>query len=433
MQALANVSWAMGLGVVCAVLGCSSDADSGADSANAGSGASAASGASSNSGGGGDQASGATAGSDETGEGGTGTELPAPEEHDYDADDPNIQYMGRLDWTDAKAPRFAASAVQLRVKFSGTGATVKLLDENRYGQNKNYFEVLVDDQPAVKLQALKTQTSYEVAKDLPNGEHTLTVAKRTESAVGYAAFMGLTIQGELLEPPARPERRIELIGDSISCGSGNEAADGSTECSEDGWGQPYHNGYLAYGPVMARALDAEYHVTAVSGIGLIRNYSSMYDARPMPEVYDLMYPQEMVSAVWDTSEFTPDAVLVTLGTNDFSPGDSARDKMTVETYAAAYIEFVTTLRGYYPDAHIFGVSSPMLGDGWPEASDMSATDLKSAIAAMVEHFATAGDDKVHQFNVTKLIGTGCGTHPSAEQDASMAAELGEYVAETLGW
>ena len=415
-----------------ALLGCGGGDDSG--SKNEGSGASGGSGASASSGGSGAASGGTSSNSaGSSPEAGAGSDEPAPDEHSYEADDPNIQYMGRMDWSDLKAPRFAASAAQLRIKFSGTGASVRILDENRYGTNKNYFEVLLDDEPAVKLTALKTQTSYEIAKDLPNGEHTLTIAKRTEPAVGYSSLLGLTIQGELLEPEPPAERRLEIIGDSISCGSGNEAADGSAECSEDGWGQPYHNGYLAYGPVMARALDAQYHVTAVSGIGLIRNYSSKYDARPMPEVYDLMYPQEMTSPVWDTSQFIPDAVIVTLGTNDFSPGDSQREKMTVETYTAAYVDFVTTLRGYYPDAHIFGVSSPMLGDGWPEPTDTSATDLKSAIAAMVEHFNSAGDDKVHQFNVTKLIGTGCGTHPSAEQDASMAAELGDFVKTTLGW
>ncbi len=432
MQVLCRVPWAISVGLVCAALGCSSEGD-GTDK-NDDSGGNAGSGATSSSGG--DLSSGGSTANEagSPGEAGAGNpDLPAPEEHAYDADDPLIQYMGRIDWTDPKAPRFAASAVELHVEFTGTGASVKILDEGRYGTNKNYFEVLVDDEPAVKLQALKTQTSYEVAKDLPNAKHTLTVAKRTEAGVGYASFMGLTIQGELTEPPAKPERRIEIIGDSISCGSGNEAENGSEQCSEDGWGQPYHNGYLAYGPVMARALDAEYHVTAVSGIGLIRNYSSMYDARPMPEVYDLMYYEEMTSIPWDSAEFVPDAVVVTLGTNDFSPGDSAREKMTIETYTAAYVAFVEQLRQYYPDAHIFGVSSPMLGDGWPEATDMSASDLKSAIAAMVEHFSGAGDDKVHQFNVTKLIGTGCGTHPSAEQDASMAAELGAYVKETLGW
>lgn len=418
MQLRSGASWLAMLGVVGSLMGCGSK-DDGDDSSMAMGGSDSGIGAT---GGGGSGAS--TTG---------GADSPAPTTNSYDADDPRIQYMGRIDWVKPKAPHFASPGVQMKVRFKGTGATIRILDENRYGTNKNYFEVLVDDAPAVKLQALRSQEAYEVAKELPNTEHTLIIAKRTEANIGYSSFTGLDIQGELLDPPARPEKRIEIIGDSISCGSGNEADNESAECSEDGWGQPYHNVYRAYGPVMARALDAEYQVTAVSGIGLVRNYSSMYDARPMPEVYDLMYLEEMASKPYDTSLFVPDAVVVALGTNDFSPGDSEREKMTVETYTEAYIAFVTQLRGYYPDAHIFAVSSPMLGDGWPEATDTSATDLKSALAATVEHFAGEGDDKVHQFNVTKLTGTGCGTHPSADQDAAMADELGAFVKDTLGW
>lgn len=382
--------------------------------------------------GGGSGGSAVTAGTAGTDAGGT-SNVPTPETHSYDADDPKLQYMGRIDWTNPKAPRFASAAVQLKAKFVGTGATIKIGDENRYGNNKNYFEVLVDDAPAVKLTALKSQTDYVVAENLPNGEHTLTIAKRTEASIGYSSFLGLTVVGELLELPAPPERRIEIIGDSISCGSGDEAANNSPQCMEDGWGQPYHNSYLAYGPVMARSLDAQYHVTAVSGIGLIRNYSFKYDARPMPEVYDLLYTEEMTSKPWDTTKFVPDAIVIGLGTNDFSPGDSEREKMTVDEYTTAYIAFVEKLRAFYPNAHVFGMSSPMLGDGWPEATDMSASNLKSAITAMTEHFNSAGDANVHALMITKQIGAGCGTHPSAAQQAETAAEVAAAVKTTLGW
>jgi lysophospholipase L1-like esterase len=415
MQARLGVRWAiaaMPLGLFCGLsIGCSSAKDAADDSR----------------GGSASESAGAASG------GSAGASAVAPELHSYAPDDPKLQYMGRIDWSDPTAPRFASAAVQLKAKFVGTGATLKILDENRYGNYKNYFDIMVDDAPAVKLTALKTQTDYVVAQDLPNGEHTLTVAKRTEAGIGFSRLLGLDIVGELVEPPARPTHRIEIIGDSITCGSGDEATNGSTQCTEDGWGQPYHNAYLAYGAVMARTLDAEYNVTAVSGIGLVRNYSSMYDARPMPEVYDLMYYEEMMSDPWDTTKFVPDAIVVALGTNDFSPGDSEREKMTVETYTAAYVDFVNTLRGYYPEAHIFGMSSPMLGDGWPEATDTSASDLKASLAAMVEHFTSTGDLNVHQINVTKVIGTGCGTHPGTAQHASMAAEVATAIKTTLGW
>ena len=174
---------------------------------------------------------------------------------------------------------------------------------------------------------------------------------------------------------------------------------------------------------MARLLGAEYHVTSVSGIGLVRNYSSLYDARPLPAVYGLMFIEEMTSPPWPFDKYIPDAVIIGLGTNDFSPGDSARPSMDLPTFTKGYIDFVTTLRGHYPNAHIFGISSPMLGDGWPLPTDMAWTIQKDSLTAVVDHFNALGDTKVHKFYVTKLIGEGCGTHPTVAQHASMAAEL----------
>ena len=55
------------------------------------------------------------------------------------------------------------------------------------------------------------------------------------------------------------------------------------------------NAYKSYGPLVSEALGADYHLIGVSGIGLLRNYSNMYDARTMPEVYDLYYPELMDS------------------------------------------------------------------------------------------------------------------------------------------
>ncbi len=75
----------------------------------------------------------------------------------------------------------------------------------------------------------------------------------------------------------------------------------------------------------------------------------------------------------------------------------------------------------------------MLGNGWPKAADTFLDDQKASITEVVQRFGDEGDDKVHEFVVTKLSGTGCGTHPSAEQHASMAAELGDYIKTTMNW
>ena len=351
----------------------------------------------------------------------------------YGADDPDILYTGRIDFTDAAQPRFSAPGVCIRARFRGTAAAVMLADEFKWGTNRNYYDVLIDDTTVVKLAPEQSVTRYEVAAGLPNGEHTINVVKRTEASIGACTFQGFEFAGQILPAPERPGRRIEFIGDSITCGAGNEARVDSDQCAEDGWGQPYNNVRLSYGPVLAGSLGAECHVSAVSGIGLIRNYSSQYDARPMPEVYDLLFFERTDSPAWDSSRYVPDVVVIALGTNDFSPGDSDRPIMEVDAWAAACTRFIDRLRGYYPDATIFCASSPMLGDNWPTSAYKSATDQKTAIAKVVKAFNESGDARIYQFFASPIVGMGCGTHPNVSQHATMASQLGSFIASVMGW
>jgi lysophospholipase L1-like esterase len=337
-----------------------------------------------------------------------------------------------MDFSEPKRPKFSAAAVHVTARLRGRPTAVLLEDEIKYGTTRGYYDVFVDGAPILRVSPQKNVTRYP----LPNisaGEHTLVVVKRTEALVGSGRFLGLELEGELLNPPAAPARKLEFIGDSITAGSGNEAANGSSQCNEDGWGQPYENGYLAYGPVVARSLGADYHVTAVSGIGLVRNYSSRYDARTMPDVYDLTFTEDSASPRWDASRYVPDAVVVALGTNDWSPGDTPRPTMKVDDFAAAYVRFIRKLRGYYPNASFFAVSSPMLGDGYPNPTDTAASDQRAAISKAVSELNASGDRRVFKFFVTKQNGEGCGTHPSAAQQAATARELGDYMRATLGW
>lgn len=353
----------------------------------------------------------------------------------FGADDPGILYTGRIDFSDPTAPSYSAPGVYLRARFEGVGAKILLEDQFLYG-GRNYYDVVIDSEPPVKLTPEPGVTEYTVASDLPYGEHELTLVKRTEASIGATTFHGLEIEGTLLSPPERSERTIEVVGDSITCGSGVEG-ETDAECAEDGWGQPYNNADLSYGHVMAGILDAELHITAVSGIGLVRNYSDQYDARPMPEVYDLLYLERMGSPAYDTSLFVPDVLVVALGTNDFSPGDNPPDdprpNMDPETYLEAYIAFVERLRDTYPETEIFCISSPMLGNGWPDPADQFATDLKDTVTAVEQHFADADDSRVHAFLVTKLSGRGCGTHPNVEQQAYTAEELSGAIRAVAGW
>ena len=369
------------------------------------------------------------------------------------ADDPNILYSGRIDFTDPTAPRYSSGGVHVKARFEGTSVVVNFKDQFRYGK-RNYYDAVIDEDEvaddgsslafSIKI-APSDATRYEVISGLPKGEHSITFVKRSEANVGYTDFLGFEFDGPILEPGPKPARKIEIIGDSISAGSGDDLPlhkgqnPDETYCKEDDWGVPYHDAYLTFGAFAARALDAEYHVTAVSGIGVTRDYSSntSYDLRTMPEVYDKLYLEQTDSPDWDTSKYVPDAVVIALGTNDFSPGDNSpdmpREQMTVEKFVPPYEDFIDELMGYYPDAEIFLLSSPMLSDTWPDPSFMYKSSLEDAIAQIEADYADKGG-KVHALNVLDTPGKGCGTHPSASEHQQIAEQnLIPALQAVMGW
>lgn len=389
------------------------------------------------------------------------TELPAPgvlgDVMTVDADDPGIRYSGRIDFTsNPKAPRFSAPGVTIKANFHGTQAAVLLNDQFRYGR-RNYFDAIIDEDRvdadgnplsiSVKLGPTDGQTRYVVLSGLPEGDHSITLVKRTESSIGYTDFLGFEFDGPILAAPAAPARKIQIIGDSINCGVGDDLPAhsavediASTYCMEDTWGVPYHDAYLAFGLDTARFFQAEYQVAAVSGIGLVRDYSSKStdDTRPLPEVYDSLFLEDTDSPKWNPKDFVPGAVLIALGTNDFSPGDNPssapRARMTVDEFVSAYVDFLDKLMSddYYPDAQFFVLGSPMLGDGYPDATYTYRTDLETAIAQVEAHYA--GQGNVHAVKLEKTFGKGCGTHPDAGEQAKVAVDDVEpAVASVMGW
>ncbi len=360
----------------------------------------------------------------------TATFDPSP--HTHAADDANIFYSGRIDFSDPKRPVFSAPGVVVKAAFHGTGAAVLLEDEFLYGFGRNYYDAVIDGTTVVKIAPEHAVTRYEVAVDLPEADHTLELVKRTEASVGKCTFLGFEFSGSILPAPPAPTRRLEFIGDSITCGAGIEGVIHSDACLADGWGQPTNNARLTYAADIARAYNAEYHLSSVSGIGLVRNYSFKYDARPMPDVYDELFFEQIGSARWDPALYVPDALVIALGTNDFSPGDSDRPMMAVAEFADAYVSFIKKLRAYFPQAHIFCVSSPMLGDGWP-AGYHSLSDQKASITQVVDGFNSADDDRVHKYFMPSLVNMGCASHPDVSQHQQLADVLGPVIAATLGW
>src|ERR1700744_3335139 len=129
--------------------------------------------------------------------------------------DPHIRYTGRIAMTDTAA-ELSWSATDIKVNFNGTGISTTLRDE----RSDNHYNVIVDGKVVNVLHPAHEKKNYVLASDLPAGNHTLELFKRTEWAMGKTWFYGFTLDkgAKVLPSPATKKRKIEFFGKSITCG-----------------------------------------------------------------------------------------------------------------------------------------------------------------------------------------------------------------------
>ncbi|WP_434426759.1 SGNH/GDSL hydrolase family protein [Nannocystis pusilla] len=320
---------------------------------------------------------------------------------------PGIHYVGRHDDSDPSAIRMSWSGVGAVVRFDGTDLHVSLDDNGRW------FTVVVDGAVQPPLNTQPGAQTYPLATGLAPGEHTVELYRRTEGSFGVTTVLGFDLTGELLSPPP-VTRRIQVIGDSISCGYGNE---GVSPCS---FSAETENHYLTYGAVAARAVGAELHTVAWSGKGMVNNYGDDV-FEPMPQIYDRTIAGDGGTA-WDHARWQPDVVVINLGTNDFSTDKDPAENV----FVPAYVAFLTHLREVYPDAFILPVA-PLL---WGDEATMVAGYLQSA----VDQRHQAGDMEVAFADINaQANGWGCDGHPSVATHEAMGQNLVTALGEHLGW
>ncbi|MFO0686456.1 MAG: SGNH/GDSL hydrolase family protein [Sandaracinus sp.] len=322
----------------------------------------------------------------------------------------DVHFIGRFDFSDgASTPWFAWPGTQIVARFRGTSISVRLDDGG-----ESFFDVWIDDVRQPVIDAMGGPTTYDLASGLTDGEHVVRIARRTESFFGRTQFLGFP--GATLVPSPPPYAHlVEIIGDSITCGYGVLGDVPTCSFSADTESEPD-----AYGAVAARTLGVAHAAIAYSGRGVYRNYGGAADPL-MPELYARRLA-EFDTDPWDYS-YTPDVVVITLGTNDFSMGDPGTP------FADALDAFVQTLRGHYPSAVILLGTSPMLG-----GSDHATH--RGYLQDVVTRAAGRGDSHVSivEFDEQSAAdGIGCDYHPGVTTQANMAGRLVAAIQAATGW
>jgi hypothetical protein len=320
---------------------------------------------------------------------------------------PGIRWLGRVDKT-ATGARFSWPGTGFTARFNGTSAKVSMKTDNA-----DYFQLVVDGTVSL-LSTQSGQHDYDLAQNLASGEHTVTLWRRTEANYGSVEVTKVDFVGELLSPPPPSNKRLEVVGDSITVGFGVEC-----KTQNEQFSYATENNYQTYEAIAARALGAEVQTMAWSGIGVWRDVGGGMMTQ-MPQRYLRTLGNE-ANSTWDFTLYTPGAVVVLLGTNDFAGGDPG------QPFLAAYKAFVHDIRGRYPQARIYLAHSPML-----------AGDRGTALAGYLDQVkaaqAGAGDTNVGilDFQPPAADAWGCG-HPNGATHLIMSGVLKTALQTDLGW
>lgn len=331
--------------------------------------------------------------------------------HFFAANESEFSYTGRFDFSNKKTPRCWNPGAYMEVVFTGTFLEIEINDEMRYGGH-NFIEVVVDCIPKrIKLNANKNVIL--ISDSLTDTEHTLLICKDTESGMGFIEFVGISC--EKLIALKKKTRRIEFIGDSITCGNGCDTS--QVKCGEGTW-YDQHNAYMSFGPVTARNFNAQWQLSSVSGIGMTRSCCGLETT--MPKVFSKINFDED-GADWnfptDDAE-EPNVVVITLGQND-GIQDSTE-------YCSTYVAFVKKIRSIYRKSIIICSTSPM-------ANEKLQKQLNNYIPSITEELHRLGDLNVQAFLYRKSYRSGCFFHPTLSQHTEMAQELIPFISEVSGW
>ena len=387
---------------------------------------------------------------------------------------PRVKTMGRWIPADNGCLYAGRGAVIASVEFEGTGVQVQMFSDS---QGDVWWLKKLDDGPMLRFKS--KMGINDLYADLPYGKHTLTIIRETEGMRGVTILRGFyftgeketakpaagtpaavtadtgksnaekgsagiskaekknrkkhkaekknaivskTVKDEPEVPPAPqvPHRKyIEIIGDSVAAGA---------FIYPDGDYFQRESGYLAFGPRLARMLNADWSCVASSGEGAVRNNEEKapYNAKHAADQIERAFYTQ-IEPRWSSGMDDPDLVILAYGENDFN---DAEHRPTDIYFKRQYKSLILKLREFRPDSIIFCVTP---------ANIVTSRQAVPGMSGAVDELRSEGDTKVYFIDLNEqgqLLDDSDfldGVHPLASGHEKMARFLLEKVRTILDW
>ncbi|MBE6608053.1 MAG: hypothetical protein E7633_05825 [Ruminococcaceae bacterium] len=271
-------------------------------------------------------------------------------------------------------------------------------------ESNTYYTVYIDGvRQEKRFNVASGEATLTIASFAEGGVHTIRILKQTESQNSLSVLKKLQFKGYFEAAPAAKDLLIEFIGDSITSGYGNLCKNGAANPGN----ALNQDATQTYAFMTAEKLGADHSLVSYSGIGVAKGWPDFL----MEEFFTADSYCRSTSTAYEKS-FTPDIVVINLGTNDNTKGATAT---TFMTKAKALINLVRDTYG--KDVKIVWVANMM-------GSSMQTYALK-AINAL------GGEDNGLYMCMLPQEQTGGGGHPSIAGHTAAAEVLANFIQEKI--
>ena len=334
---------------------------------------------------------------------------------------PLLYYNGRIDFSDEMAPVMVYPGSFVKLRFYGTSIRMNFV--SLHNELNNYIGVIIDG----KMDKMLLPTDGEehtltIASALKENIHEICIFKRMCASAHYFILKSfdLSENAGLLAVEKKPDRRIEVFGDSISAGEISEAEKYAGKMDPENYGE-YNNSFFSYAAYLGRKLNASVHNISQGGVAMLKGDGAR--EYTIADMFDCIQHEPALGPIkkWDFKNYIPQLVLVAIGQNDSYPEDYMAkdfDSERSKEFRLQYEDFVRRIRKEYPKATIICKTSTMCHDlSWDRA-----------IGNVVKKI---DDNRIHHFMYKN---NGCLTpgHVRGSEAEKMAEELYEFI-DSLGY
>lgn len=306
-----------------------------------------------------------------------------------------------------------ASGIELR--FDGTELSLSLK-----ANNEAYVHVFIDGNEELFLnyeddnRTLLTagENKITLCKGLDKGVHTVKVLKANEGAYNKLTWNEAYTDGKILAPVIAKTRKIQFVGDSITCAASclnfPDNANGSAN------GIKYEDSLHSYASYVGRAFDADVELFAKSGLSM---YNCMGENPPRYEKID---PFAGISELWDHTNFEPDLIVQFNWINEYV-GKVQRDGVKPDEIKKIYVEMIKMFKKDHPNAKLMMVSR----------SDQEG--FIDILNSAISEYGKENDTSwilILTYDTSALVNSG---HPHPEGQLNIANAFIPQIEEFMGW